>query len=201
MTFVVIPYRFGGVEQRLWNMLEVVKHIRATGLRHFVSSCDEPWSPGKARNEGVRRWADEATTLVFNDADTICPHEQIRDAVRLARDADGLVYAYDLYVRRNENGLSGETIFQAPSMGCVAMSRHTFDTVGGFDEGYVGWGYEDVDFAQRCGGLWPIRRVGGPVYHLWHGDRNSDDSPADSDPIQVERNLKRWRSSRTASTV
>jgi len=168
----------------------------------------EPWSPGRARNFGAAHV--RYPVIVFNDADTICPAAQIREAVQLAGEAPGLVFAYDLYVRLNEwatqhvidegrepdfaKDLLGRRriINNSGSMGCVAISRESFAKVGGFDEAYEGWGYEDIDFARRCAALWPLRRVSGPVYHLWHGGRRSDDSPLDSDTAQVRANFLRW---------
>lgn len=198
MTFVVVPYRYGSTGPRLHNMLRVVEHLKGTGLRKHVAGA-EPWSPGAARNNGARM-EPQAEVYVFNDADTVCPHEQIATAVKLAREAPGLVYAYDLYVRKTEDGRDGETIFNAPSMGCVAISGPCFRELGGFDDSYVGWGYEDLEFANRAAQRWPLRRVPGPVWHLWHGERRDDDAPEDSDPLEVLRNLERW-SSRTASTA
>lgn len=154
-----------------------------------------PWSPGRARNKGA---ADcKADVIVFNDADTIVPVEQIRQAAKAAQDAPGLVFAYDLYLRVAKDGTVADgpyeqEIMGSGSMGCVAIRRDCFNAAGGFDEGYLGWGYEDLDFANRCDKLWPNRRIPGPAYHLWHGDRRRDDSPTDSDPERVAENLKRW---------
>lgn len=150
-----------------------------------------------ARNMGISHAVlDKADVIVFNDADTICPIDQLNEAVRLAYEQPGLVYAYDLYVRKTEDDEDGETLFNVPSLGCAAISA-----VGTprFDEAFHGWGYEDCEYATRSGALWPTRRVSGPVYHLWHGDRNSDDSPVDSDPALVARNEERWKL--TLSTV
>ena len=42
----------------------------------------------------------------------------------------------------------------------MAMQRSVFEAVGGFDEGYTGYGAEDTDFAYR------LREAGVPFYHL-----------------------------------
>jgi GT2 family glycosyltransferase len=53
--------------------------------------------------------------------------------------------------------------------GAVVVSRAAFEEVGGYDERFVGWGWEDTSFAialeKLCG---PQTRVPGPLYHLWH---------------------------------
>jgi GT2 family glycosyltransferase len=157
-----------------------------------------------ARNLGAEITAhepDPATVLVFNDADSIIPHRQILEAVHQASVAPGLVYAYDLYLRLDEAGRVEQELFAPPSMGCAAISRDSFWEAGGFDQRFVGWGYEDVEFAQRCASRWPVRRVSGVLEHLWHGARNSDDSPADADPELVERNRLLWAPPSVPSTV
>ncbi len=130
--------------------------------------------------------------LVFNDGDSLVPAARMREAIRLAESEPGLVFAYTVYVRENQAGVPVWAMGGSASMACVAIRRDCFDEVGGFDEGYEGWGYEDLDFVRRCAERWPLRRVDGEVVHLWHGDRNDDDSPADSDPVQVAANLERW---------
>lgn len=162
-------------------------------------------SPGAARNAGTLTV--ETPFVVFNDADTIVAPQQIRSAVWQASQSPGLVYAYDLYLRltreSSEAMMRGEQphwpvpereILNAPSMGCAAISLECFREVGGFDEQYVGWGYEDVDFANRCAERWPLRRVPGPAFHLWHGERDPlTDAPDDADAAQVEANQSRLR--------
>lgn len=215
---VIIPYKSGSSEARIFACLAVERHLIVAGFSVRVASLPSAasWSPGAARSEGARVFNID-DPLVFNDADTICPPAQMFRAIELAEEAPGLVFAYDLYCRLTRemtervrdapvtaDGFDGEwgrmrhegpPILNSGSMGCVAISRACFEEVGGFDESYVGWGYEDLDFATRCNALWPNRRVTGPVFHLWHGDRRADDAPDDSDPDQVKANEARWQAS------
>jgi N-terminal domain of galactosyltransferase len=196
---IVVPWFWGENELRKRNRIAVEKHLLPIYPYHVITDTSVS-TPGGSRNYGVGNV--EAPVVVFNDADTVCPPGQIREAVRLAGERPGLVFAYDLYVRLAEGVQPPEgddfphsidrIIENSGSMGCVAISRACFEEVGGFDESYSGWGYEDLDFAQRCQALWPNRRVSGPVYHLWHGDRRADDSPLDSDETQVRANFLRW---------
>lgn len=55
----------------------------------------------------------------------------------------------------------------------VAVPREAWDAIGGFDERFRGWGWEDMAFQASArgladGGLDPESRVEGDVYHLWH---------------------------------
>jgi len=189
---VVIPWKSDSSALRVEACKTVVEYLRSvTALRVVRSDCGEPWSPGRARNYGARRLLWDADPVVFVDADTIVPPDQIASAIRLAREAPGLVYGYTLYLRQRPGRLGYEDEFMAPpSMGCVAISRESFELVGGFDERFVGWGYEDVEFAQRCAERWPLRRVDGVATHLWHGSRRDDDSPLDADADDVAANLE-----------
>lgn len=171
-------------------MLKVFDHLNAGGFYPTLAG-KRPWSPGAARNEGARITSGDV--IVFNDADTLVPPDSIRAAVELAQTVPGLVYGYTLYVRLDREGKVERELWAPPSMGSAAISRVCFEEVGGFDEAYEGWGYEDCDFAERCARLWKTRRVDGPAEHLWHGDRREDDSPEDSDPAQVDENLRRWK--------
>lgn len=51
---------------------------------------------------------------------------------------------------------------------CIAIPRATWDDMGGFDERFVGWGYEDMAFKSLVTSLYPWGYVDGDVYHLWH---------------------------------
>lgn len=205
MSFqVIIPWRLRSSEQRQENMRAVVANYRAAGFDVALSPLDEAsWSPGAARNAGAK--GSRRSVIVFADADTLCDPGQVEEAAWRAGREPGLVFAYDLYLRLDEAAsdrvlagfhpmnVAGEPpIFGSASMGAVAISRESFREVGGFDELYHGWGFEDLAFAAACAKLWPLRRVSGPVFHLWHGPRRNDDSPEDSDAGQVVANLERW---------
>ena len=51
---------------------------------------------------------------------------------------------------------------------CIAIPRAAWDRLGGFDERFVGWGFEDMAFQSAVCGLLGHERIEGDVYHLWH---------------------------------
>lgn len=177
----------------------------------------EHWYPAGIPGEFSRAQAinldaeyTDADILVFNDADCLAPPDQVHEAVRLAHQAPGLVWAYDFYCRLTRAAtiaLRPSTYLDAflgpfewaqantPSHSCSAIRRECFLELGGYNTDYTGWGYEDCDLTARSAKLWPTRRVQGKVVHLWHGDRRPDDSPEDTDPILTEANLQRYRDS------
>jgi hypothetical protein len=132
-------------------------------------SLVDPFSPSQARNNGAAMLpASTVDVLYFNDADSVVELDQIRAAVALAAAAPGLVFAFEHYVRTNEDGRPTMYVPNSGSSGAVAISRACFDEVGGYDERFVGWGYEDLAFAFECSKRWPVRRVPGQLVHLWH---------------------------------
>jgi len=50
----------------------------------------------------------------------------------------------------------------------IAFPRAVFDDMGGFDERFEGWGYEDMALQSLVVGLYGHERIEGDVYHLWH---------------------------------
>jgi hypothetical protein len=51
---------------------------------------------------------------------------------------------------------------------CIAFPRAVWDDLGGFDERFVGWGFEDMALQSVVVGLYGHERIEGDVYHLFH---------------------------------
>ena len=51
---------------------------------------------------------------------------------------------------------------------CVAVPRSTFDDMGGFDERFRGWGFEDGAWAALVRAMYAWDRIEGDMYHLDH---------------------------------
>lgn len=149
--------------------------------------------------------ADGADVLIIADSDSFVAPPQIDAACRIALDPDApsFVLAYDVYnylsrpmSDRVMDGYGGwwgaehgiEWAMTGTCSSMVVVPRWLFDEVGGFDEGFVGWGFEDVAFSVACqtfgGG---IARVKGDAWHLWHlsSPENHNGSP------EWERNRRR----------
>lgn len=71
-------------------------------------------------------------------------------------------------------------VFPNPFTGVSAFPRSLIEAVGGFDERFVGWGWEDQAFWASC---WAIgggfSRCDGTAFHLWHPTSRDEkeDSP------------------------
>lgn len=69
----------------------------------------------------------------------------------------------------------------------LAMWRHDFIGINGFDEKYAGWGHEDADLAVRLINAGVHRkdgRFGTGVFHLWH--RESDRGQSDANFARLQ---------------
>lgn len=138
------------------------------------------------------------------DADVILEPDQLRAAITVAATSERLTFAFEEYCgltpHMTSRILSDEPVrnqwspkpqWQSPDVwrrggvrfrsvvhesSVVVVPRGLWDELGGFDERFVGWGQEDVSFAQAArvigGGQ---MRIPGTVWHLWHArsvDRN-----------------------------
>lgn len=141
-----------------------------------------------AINSGVRRSSGDV--IVQTDPDTLVDARQLRKAVQLARERDGLVFPHNRYVRLGREAtadfLAQRRTFEQMTVddyegpdghgsgpdspgGCVVFSRATWERAGGLDERFGLWGGDDAALLYAaeafCG---PTRRLPGDVTHLWH---------------------------------
>lgn len=164
---------------RLWAWLKPRLPFRV-----FEGHHDDGLFNRAAALNSASHQAGEWDVAVVNDADCLVPTRQVRAAVELAADTGRLVMAFDTYNYLSKHGTAWllEGLIEDPASVVAwsdkignspcAVPRALWDEVGGFDERFVGWGYEDVAFVAQCGE--PLR-IEGPLYHLWHepGERES----------------------------
>jgi hypothetical protein len=123
---------------------------------------------------------------VIIDSDVICDPQRVKDAVALALETGKMVIPHDIrkdldhqgteavmhgftgnwdrFVRRRYGVFNGH-----PSVSSViVVPRVLWDEIGGFDEWFRGWGYEDTAFAAAAETFGGIIRLEGEVWHFWH---------------------------------
>lgn len=54
--------------------------------------------------------------------------------------------------------------------GTIVITRQSWNTVGGYDESYIGWGHEDTAMNLELLRHAHLDRIPGRIWHLWHGD-------------------------------
>lgn len=165
----------------------------------IVGSCAGEWSKGAAVADGLSRT--DADVVVIADGDSFVPDlSRSIDAI-----ADGAAWVvphrmvYRLTRSVTRNVLAGidptprrtECVRRPyagpPGGGIVVIRRDVYDSVGGIDQRFLGWGGEDVSFG------WALRTIVGhevrfesPLFHLWHPHPapNLRGSPASEDLVQ-----------------
>jgi len=169
----------------------------------------EPFNRSRARNNA--RAMATGDFFLIADADTLFNKEQIEVAMAACGQHAEWMIPYGPYYNLDV-GITDHLLGQDPSQdtrmwclppdtyehkiedspaGLIVMPRRIFDAVGGYDERFIGWGYEDNAFRTaletRVGGYG--RMPSHDCYHLWHpiAEGGGFDSPT----INVNRRLFR----------
>jgi hypothetical protein len=144
----------------------------------------------------VARDFDYCRSATFNVAARIA-----RGSVLIAHDNDMLVparYAAEIYARVQEGAQFVDPkrfifyldererlthIVQNLKGGSIAATKEAYFAIGGFDEDFVGWGGEDLEFWERAREYGRVYEYGWlPLLHHWHapqpGKLQQDAAPA-----------------------
>jgi hypothetical protein len=147
-----------------WDVAVIIDADVMLPEANVREAVDRAWISGKV-TWAHRRWREltkEATErLTGGKADRYAPGilgGGIEDADFTAEDTGGKPLL-DLSVSKT-------TAFSWSC--CIAIRRDAWDTIGGFDERFVGWGHEDAAFMSAAGALVGWNRLEGDVLNLWH---------------------------------
>jgi GT2 family glycosyltransferase len=71
--------------------------------------------------------------------------------------------------------------------GSIAIGREAYRSIGGFDEEFVGWGGEDLEFWERCltRNVWNYTFL--PIVHFWHYSQPEKNSKKDTAAMKLYR--------------
>lgn len=181
---VCIPWRPGddGRPEALALISRFWKHA---GFNPVLadSDLDKPFNRGQARNRAAQGTWDVA---VFADACVLPQIQNVRRAIDAAYNVR-LVHAHTRIVRLSKGGAHSvirgfeprtanvaRTTGRRTPGGVFAIGRGLYEKVGGWDEGFEGWGGEDSAFVMRAGRFGSRMNIPGDAWHLWHehSDRN-----------------------------
>jgi len=165
------------------------------------------------RSAAINDAADKAgdwDAAVISDADSFVGPDQIRMAVANAVTGPCRFWlAYDCfnYLSRHMSdqimagfvGYWGGTPSQpgiewtmaGTCSSMLVVTRELWDTIGGFDAGFVGWGFEDIAFshaAQTFGN--GVARVPGAAWHLHHPPSTENNH---QDPVWIANRERMMR--------
>lgn len=138
---------------------------KAMNLPAGIIDLAPPFNRSRALNEGVKVALGD--TYFFLDADMIVPPEAFERIRRVAQ--HGTVW-FPECEREDERGNIISDHHCTCGYGICAISREDFEKVGGWDEKFTAWGYDDVDFKERCekAGLGICRERLKGLIHQWH---------------------------------
>lgn len=157
----------------------VKPELELLGWPIYIGSCEGRWSRAPAVNDAARKAGDWDVAFIA-DCDTLIDHAGILRAVEWVRSTGGGVRPHDQRYMLNpqqtllamQRGVEAIPVgqLQAPHAGggLDVVTREAWDIVGGMDESYEGWGYEDsqfhVDLLVKS--YWD--RLPGVAWHLYH---------------------------------
>lgn len=194
---VLVPYRPNGGpvgERYRWLWDNVKPRLEELGPVFTGEPRGSQWSRSEAVNVARERAGKGFDAFLVGDCDTVPEAHAVRRGVWWAMDTDGAVRPHGERFMLSKAGTlaflqggpaalsrkAADRHFERSHAGggLLVITAHAFDEVGGYDESFKGWGYEDSDFNLRLlhRGAWD--RLPGWAWHLWHGREDNKPLPA-----------------------
>lgn len=200
----VIPFKTdNGFREEIFHWNVVRLGMLFPGVDIIIGrNDDEPFNRSAARNDGFRGVNTEY--VAFLDADTVWDPVILDKAVgTLDAGAPWVIPYMKYHVTDQKTGrwmlesspsiklddcveeMSYEHILSGPAdhiyspiSGINVLRSDDMYKIGGFDESYVGWGWEDRAFAWAANKiLGQAARFDGNIYHIWHPVKDTVDQP------------------------
>ena len=182
----VIPLRLSEFREPPFRYLENWLKTEFVDIPIYISdSVGERFNVSEARNRGcLRAINDGVDILIVLDADTLPTKASVEKAIRLAEGGQLIMSKGYVILTETETVdiLKGEEwptsfeakVFQSTQGGLWVMTAEVFKTINGWDERFIGWGYEDTAL------LWTYRKIYGRkarrikclLLSLWHGNKD-----------------------------
>jgi hypothetical protein len=188
---IAIPWR----EQpsRVYAFNAITNHYK----KHFVDVPlyygdfpSERWNTSGSRNIACEKaFADGCDVVAVMDADFFMHPEAIREgvekAVKLGRMVIPFQNLYFLDQVFSQKLVEGELglnkiglyfpVYRHQVAGSNIITKKVFETLNGWDERFLGWGYEDVAFTLAHETLiGPVSKINNYAASLFHEDRDKE---------------------------
>lgn len=196
---LLVPRRAHPERDKLWA------YARSRWERHFPDleiaegyHEDGPFNRSAAVNTAARLAGDWDFGIVI-DGDVLCSARNVTEAIQTAHHTGRVTYAHTRWrgmseywtkrlladrrdlgsdLDRDEMDLYVERTNPISWSCCIVFPRAVFDDLGGLDERFRGWGFEDMALQSVIVGLYGHDRIGGDVIHLWHDRTTPGDGRA-----------------------
>lgn len=179
---ICVPWR-AGVPSREMIWKQVGPVMAASGLPVYTgdSAPDAPFNRSEARNRAAE-YVPEAEVIAFLDADAYLPPDLIREAVNRAAVSGSAVYPYtqlmSLHPITGEASPRVNYTDASPLLisGNVMVPRALYERVGGWDERFDHYGWEDGAFVKMLRMLGTVEQMVGTLVCIEHS-RTPEENP------------------------
>ena len=159
----------------------VQEHLPEGVIYHHIPTnhLSPGWRKSWAYNIGAR--VASGDILVFHDGDICVPNRYVQELLKWLYFGDYQVasiqrFLFYLSAYETEKIIQtqsivptfADNILQNWQGGTIAIRKQDFFAIGGFDEGFVNWGGEDLEFFDRCRLLRHFSFGYLPFIHLFH---------------------------------
>jgi predicted glycosyltransferase involved in capsule biosynthesis len=166
---IVIPWRETESRLKAFYLLKSWYELNFPNLKIILcDSGSEIFNLSASRNIGLKKAFDQdCDFVVVSDADVFVSKESLFEAIKVAIKNNSIANPYDLFIELTSEGtdmffnnekeciqkdswkgdapvvLNNEPSSLIPSSGVNVISKAVWEQLGGFDENFVGWGFED----------------------------------------------------------
>jgi glycosyltransferase involved in cell wall biosynthesis len=187
--------------KKLIEKFERKQHIAVTHIWHEDNGFQKSQILNKAALASKNEY------LVFLDGDCIPRTKHIQDHRSLARKnrivgCSRVLLDETLMSHTLNNQLEAHCWSLWKVLGFRISGHLDFLAIGGFDESFTGWGYEDSELAARAIHSGCLVRLGdyrGTVFHLWHTEVSREE--AKSNKSSLEETLESGRKTARSSSI
>jgi GT2 family glycosyltransferase len=148
-------------------------------VRYFHTPYDQDYNRAKTFNDAVR--FARGTVVIAHDNDMLVPSRYAAEVLARTREGHAFVDlkrfifylseadSQSIFEKRNLNLKAPSIVVQNLKGGSIAATIDSYLRIGGFDETFVGWGGEDLEFWERARTSGSVYEFGYlPIVHLWH---------------------------------
>jgi hypothetical protein len=114
--------------------------------------------------------------LIFNDADI---YVKLNDVIDCIEDRDQVIKPFEYFAKFDEESttsfierkrvrVKNVSMIYDLGAGALVIKRELFLEIRGYDERYMGWGFEDKEFSDRISKIYDIKTLDLKGVHLHH---------------------------------